>query len=183
MSSFVRTRHLLLVNTNNIITPQSSPSIRITPSNVVSFGTNFMAVSLVFRNWPNCKNERNCHEFSIKGDNNTAYIQNPSFPSAYSSQTALTYTINKCSSDVCSVRLDFETFTTRGPAGTEETDGGVCTDSFQVTGTSGQATPIICGMNRGQHSKCFNTVNTLGYTVQPTSVLTKTSVSYEIRLL
>ena len=34
MSSFVRTRHLLLVNTNNIITPQSSPSIRITPSNV-----------------------------------------------------------------------------------------------------------------------------------------------------
>ena len=45
---------------------------------------------------------------------NCTYIQNPSFPSVYSSQTALTYTINKCSSDVCSVRLDFETMTIQG---------------------------------------------------------------------
>ena len=83
------------------------------------------------------------------------HIQNPSFPSAYSSQTALTYTINKCSSDVCSVRLDFESFTIEGPADTIETGGGACMDSFQATGTSGIATPIICGMNTGQHSKCI----------------------------
>lgn len=82
---------------------------------------------------------------------NCTYIQNPSFPSAYSSQTALTYTINKCSSDVCSVRLDFESFTIEGPADTIETGGGACMDSFQATGTSGIATPIICGMNTGQH--------------------------------
>ena len=49
---------------------------------------------------------------------NCTYIQNPSFPSVYSSQTALTYTINKCSSDVCSVRLDFETMTIQGNFGT-----------------------------------------------------------------
>ena len=43
-------------------------------------------------------------------DQNCTYIQNPSFPAVYSAATALAYTINKCSSDVCSVRLDFETF-------------------------------------------------------------------------
>ena len=84
---------------------------------------------------------------------NCTYIQNPSFPSVYSAQTALTYTINKCSSDVCSVRLDFESFTTVGPADTQELLGGVCMDTFTATGSSGQTTPVICGMNKGQHSK------------------------------
>jgi len=88
-------------------------------------------------------------------DQNCTYIQNPSFPSVYSSQTALSYVINKCSSDVCAVRLDFETFATVGPiADTAEAMGGVCTDSFVVsgttTGTTG-ATPNICGLNTGQH--------------------------------
>jgi len=81
---------------------------------------------------------------------NCTYIQNPSFPSVYSSQTALTYTINKCSGDVCAVRLDFETMTIAGPATTLETTG-TCTDSFVATGTSGLSTPVICGKNTGQH--------------------------------
>ena len=80
-------------------------------------------------------------------------VQNPSFPSVYSAQTALTYTINKCSSDVCSVRLDFESFTTQGPTSTAELLGGACVDSFTATGSSGQTSPVICGMNKGQHSK------------------------------
>ena len=84
---------------------------------------------------------------------NCTYIQNPSFPSVYSETSSLTYTINKCSSDVCAVRLDFETFTTAGPATTEEPTGGVCTDSLVVSGTSGLSTPVICGSNAGQHSK------------------------------
>ena len=86
-------------------------------------------------------------------DQNCTYIQNPSFPSVYSSQTALTYTINKCSSDVCSVRLDFETFQIAGPALTTEAAGGACVDSFVAKGTSGAETPVICGLNSGQHSK------------------------------
>ena len=90
-------------------------------------------------------------------DQNCTYIQNPSFPSVYSSQTALTYTINKCSSDVCSVRLDFETFAISGPAVTTEATGGTCTDSFVASGTSGITSPVICGMNAGQHSKYFYT--------------------------
>lgn len=82
---------------------------------------------------------------------NCTYIQNPSFPSVYSSETALTYTINKCASTVCAVRLDFETFQTAGPSSTAEVSGGVCTDSFVVSGTSGLSSPVICGSNAGQH--------------------------------
>ena len=84
---------------------------------------------------------------------NCTYIQNPSYPSVYSDTASVTYTIKKCSASVCSVRLDFETFTTLGPTSTAESSGGVCVDSFVVTGTSGLSTPVICGKNTGQHSK------------------------------
>jgi hypothetical protein len=40
------------------------------------------------------------------------------------------------SSDVCYLRLDFETFTTVGPTLTTEASGGLCTDSFKVTVTN-----------------------------------------------
>ena len=64
-------------------------------------------------------------------DQNCTYIQNPIFPSVYSAATALTYTINKCSSDVCSGRLAFETFQIRGPATTlEAANAHNCLDSF-----------------------------------------------------
>jgi len=82
---------------------------------------------------------------------NCTYIQNPSFPSAYTETTALTYTVKKCADDVCAVRLDFETFTTLGPAATGEANGGLCVDSLEIKGSSGLSSPIICGMNTGQH--------------------------------
>ena len=83
---------------------------------------------------------------------NCSYIQNPSYPSTYSDTTSLTYTIKKCSDEVCMVRLDFDSFTIRGPAATNEvTNGHNCQDSFTVTGTSGLSSPTICGMNSGQH--------------------------------
>ena len=40
-----------------------------------------------------------------------------------------------------------------GPADTLETGGGACTDSFVASGTSGLTSPVICGLNAGQHSK------------------------------
>jgi len=83
---------------------------------------------------------------------NCTYIQNPSFPSVYADTTSLTYTINKCSDTVCNVRLDFETFTTKGPAATtEDAAGNACADTFVVSGTSGITSPTICGKNAGQH--------------------------------
>ena len=33
---------------------------------------------------------------------------------------------------VCWLRLDFETFTTLGPADSQELSGGVCRDTFKV---------------------------------------------------
>jgi len=91
---------------------------------------------------------------STTGDinQNCTYIQNPSYPSTYGDTTSLTYTIRKCSDDVCFVRLDFDAFTIQGPAATNEpTNGHNCVDSFVVTGTSGLSSPTICGMNAGQH--------------------------------
>jgi len=82
---------------------------------------------------------------------NCTYIQNPGFPSAYTETTALSYVIRKCADDVCAVRLDFESFTTLGPVATGEEMGGLCVDSLVVTGSSGLSSPVICGMNDGQH--------------------------------
>jgi len=82
---------------------------------------------------------------------NDSYLQNPGFPSAYSETSAVTYTIQKCSNDVCWLRLDFEQFSNLGPADTVETTGGACQDSFSVTVSTGQSIPNICGTNTGQH--------------------------------
>ena len=55
-------------------------------------------------------------------------------------------------SDICTVRLDFESFITAGPTATD--DSTACVDSFKVTASpSGQTTPSICGLNTGDHSK------------------------------
>jgi len=81
---------------------------------------------------------------------NCSYIQNPNFPSAYASETAISFTVTKCSSDVCALRLDFETFTTAGPTGGSDNTAAI--DTFQVTATpSNIAIPAISGENTGQH--------------------------------
>lgn len=83
---------------------------------------------------------------------NCSYIKNPGFPAAYTSATSCSFTIAKCDTSVCDFRLDFDQFTINGPSGTTETNEGDCnTDSLTATTTSGQATPVICGGNAGQH--------------------------------
>ena len=79
---------------------------------------------------------------------NCTYIQNPNFPASYASSTALTFTVAKCATgsllcfflrtqlwhsalDVCSLRIDFESFHLGGPTSTLET--GSCEDTFQIT--------------------------------------------------
>ena len=90
-----------------------------------------------------------CCVFTISASGSTtsencSYIQNPSFPAIYSETSSLTYTVNKCSSDVCSIRLDFESFTTAGPSSTSETNGGECTDSLVVTVSQCFFTTFLC---------------------------------------
>lgn len=82
---------------------------------------------------------------------NDTYLQNPSYPSTYGSTSSLSYTVNKVQSDVCWLRLDFETFTITGPVTTEDLGGKCSSDKFVVTVTSGQQIPEICGDNTGQH--------------------------------
>lgn len=90
---------------------------------------------------------------------NCTYIRNPGYPNAYDGTGQVSYTIQKCDSSVCSIRLDFESFTLQGTGNTEEADtnltpmtfGGLCLDTFQVTTATGQNIPTICGENTGQH--------------------------------
>ena len=84
-------------------------------------------------------------------------VKNPNFPSAYASTTAISFTVAKCSSgtylnfnffpnsyyqlvsvifffgvlEVCTLRLDFCTFTTAGPVGGSDATAAI--DTFQVT--------------------------------------------------
>ena len=108
--------------------------------------------------------------------NNATYIRNPGFPASLNDFADCSYTIQKCNSgklgckslyseginwlslsDICWIRLDFESFTILGPLDTIETlptPGGTCSqDSLTVTSTSGTPVPVICGLNGGQHSK------------------------------
>jgi len=84
---------------------------------------------------------------------NCSYIRNPNFPNTYDSNNggAVTYTIQKCSNDVCSLRLDFESFTIVGTGLTTEVDGPPCMDTFDITTNTNQPIPQICGQNSGQH--------------------------------
>eukprot|EP00095_Tigriopus_kingsejongensis_P004177 maker-scaffold47_size466558-snap-gene-0.18 protein:Tk04177 transcript:maker-scaffold47_size466558-snap-gene-0.18-mRNA-1 annotation:"hypothetical protein KGM_18655" len=60
---------------------------------------------------------------------------------------------------VCSLRLDFESFSIQGTGNTAEIDtelvpldpGGVCLDTFDVSTNTGNNIPTICGQNTGQH--------------------------------
>jgi len=81
---------------------------------------------------------------------NCSYIQNPNFPNAYGVETAISFTVAKCSADICTLRLDFETFTTAGPTSTSDVTAAV--DTFQVSTLPIQYTiPAIGGENSGYH--------------------------------
>merc|ERR1712223_1834875 len=86
---------------------------------------------------------------------NCSYIQNPNYPSAYGSTTSIYWNVKKCSKDICTIRLDFCTFTTAGPTGT--TDGSTpnpdtTMDTFTITTSPTQyPIPLIAGENTGEH--------------------------------
>ena len=79
---------------------------------------------------------------------NCTYIQNPGYSSSYTTSGSCSFSVTPLNSDICQMRLDFDTFTT-----TIATDG-VCTDSFIVTspGTA-NSLPTLCGTLKNQHCK------------------------------
>ena len=60
------------------------------------------------------------------------------------------YFLCQASSDVCQLRLDFQTF-----SGFAVTTAGVKTDSMAAAGQTGKNPPTISGTNTGYHSKIF----------------------------
>ena len=67
---------------------------------------------------------------------NCSYIRNPNFPESVTDLTSCKFTIQKCDTGVCSLRLDFESFNILGPALTTEVGGGTCVDSFTAMAVS-----------------------------------------------
>jgi len=113
-----------------------------------------------------------CCVFSVSStgseiSQNCTYIVNPNYPSNYapsSTPTTLTYTVKKCSEDICRIRLDYDVFTLTTP-NTANAKGGQCdtdkmtiktTDRTTVPGTGTTGTygnyPQLCGTNTGLHS-------------------------------
>merc|ERR1711981_1429561 len=93
-------------------------------------------------------------------ENQTYLIQS----SVTSLTSPCTYTICPCSTNICRIRFDFESFVLASAvAGTtvegavtistlNEAIGDCTTDSFSITGGSGGGgTPVICGTNTGYH--------------------------------
>jgi len=88
-------------------------------------------------------------------DQNTTYIQNEGFPTALTgtSLSDCSFTVKKCSDEICRIRLDFEQFTILGPIDTVEAENSICRDEFTITGlgTGNGVVPTLCGNNVGQH--------------------------------
>ncbi len=100
---------------------------------------------------------------------NCTYFETPTPLSA--GPTSCGFTVCPCTSNICQLRLDFETFLITGPSidvtsiGTitsgqlpisagaipATTVGQCLTDTFALTSPGGDAPPVICGANNGEH--------------------------------
>jgi len=95
---------------------------------------------------------------------NCTYITNPSYPTTYTTTGTCSHTITPLNSEICEIRLDFDNFDIT------ETTAGVCTDSFAVTGNSGQNPLDLCGTLTGFHLYFENARSTSTSTLQFTIV-------------
>jgi len=90
---------------------------------------------------------------------NCSYIENPSYPSAYSTTGDCSYTVSRCQDDICQIRLDFFAASLQQPSTTAS--GGTapaCTDTYLdiSAGTTSESfvsdpPSNLCGTLTGQH--------------------------------
>lgn len=109
---------------------------------------------------------------------NTSYIRNPGYPSTYtpSSTGTCVFTVSKISSDICQLRLDFETM-----SGYVTTTNGECTDKFTALGQTGKSIPSICGTNTDYHMYVeFGAVSTDTITLTHTLGSTSSTLKWNI---
>ena len=81
--------------------------------------------------------------------NNCTYIQNPGYPSAYTTSGSCQYSVTPMNSDICQLRLDLDAFDLAETA----TPDGTCIDTFDVTTGSSRDYYALCGTLTGQHCK------------------------------
>ena len=109
---------------------------------------------------------------------NISYITNPNYPTAYtvSSTGSCSYSINPLNSDICQLRLDFDSFSLAS-----STTDGSCVDTMAITTGSGQFYPNLCGINTGHHiyldTGRTTTSQTLAFTVAAAG-----SATYKIKV-
>jgi len=111
---------------------------------------------------------------------NTSYVRNPGYPSTITPSTTGTcvYTVSKVNSDICQLRLDFQTM-----SGLLTTSAGACTDKFSAVGQTGVNPPEICGTNTGYHMYTeFGTSSTDTVALTVTYGSTATAKSWNILL-
>ena len=99
-----------------------------------------------------------------------------------------TYTFCKSNSDVCKLRIDYETMTIADPVtydgGRPTADvwkwgllvGDCTTDTLTITNPGGAVPPIICGQNTGQHMwvPASEQCNTLNFDIDTGTTATRT---------
>jgi len=91
---------------------------------------------------------------------NSTYIRNDDWPNTLTGlpESAMCdFTVRKCADEVCSLRLDFNTFNiqagTGGGANAQDSTSA-CQDTFSVELTNNEVAgniPVICGQNNDQH--------------------------------
>jgi len=83
---------------------------------------------------------------------NCSYIENVGYPTAITTAGTCAYTVKRCSSEICQVRLDFKNFVLAQPSAKTT---GLCVDTFTVVAGAGTGTritpPTICGTNTDEH--------------------------------
>jgi len=83
---------------------------------------------------------------------NCSYIENVGYPTAITTAGTCAYTVKRCSSEICQVRLDFKNFVLAQPSAKTT---GLCVDTFKVVAGAGTGTritpPTICGTNTNEH--------------------------------
>jgi len=76
---------------------------------------------------------------------NCTYVQNPSYPTKYTTTGSCKWTVNPINDAICQLRLDFNNF--------DLTDAstGICTDSLTIGGPTGRNPMDLCGTATNQH--------------------------------
>jgi len=101
---------------------------------------------------------------------NCTYIQNPSYPTSYTTTGTCAWSVTPVSSDICQLRLDFTNFDI------VETTVGVCTDSLTIAGPTGRNPMDLCGTLTGMHVYVeqgrSTTATTLTFTTKSTTGIT-----------